>query len=708
VFLCTVFKERSTSQTVVGDGSSSSLVAITGLTPVSGSTLPAFSGTAPALTSAGDCFTLASGNTIRGVNIGNTGGYALISAVNIGTASVTETSITGNGGLFSLTGGGTFNAGFNTLTSTGHTAAIIDLVNTGGTITNSAGSISHATAAAITVNISGGAPTLTYTGGITKTAGGRVISVATTTGGTVTFNGIVTQSVAAGTGIIVNNAAGNVAFTTLNLGATTPLTSTAVTLTGNTGTISSTAGTISTTNATAININGPAGLTPLAMMLTSVSANGGANGIFIQNTSGSFTIAGTGTAGSGGTIQNTTGADGSTNGIGIRLSTTTNIALNHMQINDHPNFAIFGQSVVGFTMNNSIVSGANGTNAGLDEGSIRFLGLTGSATISNSTLSGALENNFTLINTVGTLNRITFTNVTFGAMSTADGNDNLYVRSENTAVVNVTVQNSAFTSARGDIMQLQSRNNGTLDLIFTGNTISNNHPGIATGGGGITIDNDAGTMTLNMSGNSFRDSIGHAVLIINGGALGSLIGTFANNTIGVPGVANSGSLEGDGLKLHHWGGGGPFTMAVTNNQVYQYNNQGIHVQAGAGLVESGNFNVTITGNTIANPGNNPAIGLIFQGLHLNSGVTPGDSFQVCMNIQNNTMTNSGRNGGDDFRLRQRQSTTVRLPGYGGANDNTVAVVAFVQGNNVVPASGSAAVDILSGGGFVGGAACALP
>ncbi|HRF98910.1 MAG TPA: hypothetical protein PLZ51_27055, partial [Aggregatilineales bacterium] len=80
-----------------------------------------------------------------------------------------------------------------------------------------AGSITHNTANS-TVDINGGNPTFTYTGNITKTAGGYVVSVLNTTGNTVAFNNTVEQIVTTGQGITVNAVAGNVTFNTLNLG----------------------------------------------------------------------------------------------------------------------------------------------------------------------------------------------------------------------------------------------------------------------------------------------------------------------------------------------------------------------------------------------------------------------------------------------------------------------------------------------------------
>ena len=62
----------------------------------------------------------------------------------------------------------------------------------------------------------------------------------------------------------------------------------------------------------------------------------------------------------------------------------------------------------------------------------------------------------------------------------------------------------------------------------------------------------------------------------------------------------------------------------------------------------------------------------------------------------------------DIRLRQRFNTTIRLPGYGGANNDTTAVDSFVAGNNAGADVSSAHNVGGGGGGFVGGAACPTP
>ena len=223
---------------------------------------------------------------------------------------------------------------------------------------------------------------------------------------------------------------------------------------------------------------------------------------------------------------------------------------------------------------------------------------------------------------------------------------------------------------------------------------------------------------MNLDTNTFRDAVGHGVLIVKDDGTGTQNIKFNNNTIGVAAVANSGSLEGSTLKIQQVGdaaGTGTQNISITNSQFHQYNNDAVLLQTGAGVVRDGNFNATVTGNTVSDPGNNPSIALPVQGVNLNGGVTPGDSFAICLQLggagalkNDLDSAQSPVNGGGDYRLRQRQSTTVRLPGYGGAATDTAAVVTFANGNNTVSGSGTATVNSPPGGGFVGGAACPTP
>src|SRR5262249_50299482 len=143
-------------------------------------------------------------------------------------------------------------------------------------------------------------------------------------------------------------------------------------------------------------------------------------------------------------------------GIGIYLNSTKDVQLAGMQINDHQNYGILGNNVAGMTLDRVVVNGLNGTSVGgLGEGSAYFTGLTGSATVSNSTFTGGIYDAFHVFNNGGqTLNRITITGSTFATNAAAgnQSNDALVFQATN-GTFNATVQSSTFTSARGDLFQ---------------------------------------------------------------------------------------------------------------------------------------------------------------------------------------------------------------------------------------------------------------
>ena len=285
------------------------------------------------------------------------------------------------------------------------------------------------------------------------------------------------------------------------------------------------------------------------------------------------------------------------------LDNTSNVSLTRVWVHDCQNFGIRGTSVTAFTLANSVVNstggGWNGTNAtgGVEESSISFDGLTVSATISNSSVSGGFTDNIRVVNTSGTLNRLTMDTLTLGAVHNGAaidgsqdlGDDSVHLEATGTATMNVTFQNSTETSARGDLFNLNNNGTGSVDLIFNNNHLSNNYIRIATGGGGVSMGtNGTGGFTYSLTNSTFRDVHGQGLLITHASAGNAWMieAKYPGNTIGVNGVANSGSLEGDAIKLQLVGAvgasGGTFKATLTGNTIQQYNNFGIDMLCGGG------------------------------------------------------------------------------------------------------------------------------
>jgi hypothetical protein len=220
---------------------------------------------------------------------------------------------------------------------------------------------------------------------------------------------------------------------------------------------------------------------------------------------------------------------------------------------------------------------------------------------------------------------------------------------------------------------------------------------------------------MTIDDNTFRDAVGPGVLVVKTTGASVQTGTFTNNDIGVAAATNSGSAEGSALKLQTVGQGND-NWTVTGNTIRGYNNFGVEVLAGGGASASGGaINATITGNTITAPGNTAGtITIPKQAVHLNIGTVPGDTYAACAVISGNSIATGGADGvpatgvNVDVRLRQRQSTTIRLPGYSGSPTDTAAVQAFVAANNPGGTAVLAQVNSPPGGGFTGGAPATCP
>jgi hypothetical protein len=449
--------------------------------------------------------------------------------------------------------------------------------------------------------------------------------------------------------------------------------------------------------------------TALNVTLASVTSTGGSTaGIDLNTTTGSFEVTGgsdtsVGGDGSGGAISGKTGTDATNNGIGVLLNNATNVTLRRMQLNDFANFAIRGTTVAGFVLANSTINGVNGTSAADDEGSVRFTNLLGSADITDSVLSGGLEDNVKIVNDTSTLNRLTVDNTTINANSTALGNDGILVIANSSATVNVSVTNSTLTSARGDLFQTAANGSSTMDIVFTNNTVTNSHTNIVSGGGGLTFSGGgSSTVTYDISDNTMRDALGHALNVFMGtGGSADWDGTIDNNDIGAAAVSGSGSEQAHGINVEAQGSGNHKT-SITNNDIVEFGDRGIALFAIDG---SATLDATVTSNTISQPfGSFPQ-----EAIYGQSGAVSTYTNVLCAGISSNSFVGASGAFNDDFRLRQRKNTTFRLPGYGGAAGDTAAVVAFVQGNNTGTPTGSASVDFPgSGNGFTGGDACDLP
>jgi hypothetical protein len=489
--------------------------------------------------------------------------------------------------------------------------------------------------------------------------------------------------------------------------------------------------TISATTGQGLNVTdttiGSSGITFRSISAGTGSGSAGA-GIILDNTGnsgGSFQVTGldgvdAGTdpdAGSGGTIQHKTGADitdtnlpaniSGTSGVGIFLRSTRNINLAGMQLNDFDNYAIFGSSVVNFTLTSSTINGVNGTNPNNKDAAFAFQNLTGSASVTKTTIQGGIFDNVRVVNNTGTLDRITFDEFTEGPMDSgiSNGNDGMHFQAQGSAVMKVTIEDSSLLSARGDLLQFDLQSTAVGDLVFRRNTVDNQHPNVVTGGGGLTLSgggtsNATPTMTYDIgsgagNGNTFAGARGSMLLIIFQTGSGSATGRIENNTFG--NASKNCSSEATCIEVRTEGRAGQTTF-INNNNLQKYGGQGMYfefdgINTGGSTGTIGQLNATVTNNTIQTP---LAAGTTTSaGIHINFGATSSptaDTYIGCADIQNNNAQNAGDesspSAGSDYVLRQRANTTIRLPGYTGGNSDNAAVTTYIRNRNANGASSS--------------------
>jgi hypothetical protein len=714
----------------------------------------------------GNTLTLANDVVVNGIDMSTTTNSALVGASTTGLSVTVRNLTTSTGTVLNLSGAthptGTVSLTKVTASGSGSGSVHFSLTNVDATVsvTDTTSSLAGAGTNTKAIDISGGTGSFTYPGTISNTGSGTNgggISVASKTGSsTVTLSGTtITLNTGANTAF---NMSGNSSGTTVNINPAGGGSGLDITTTSGTGfnatgggtiSVQGSGNTISSGTGTALNVTsttiGASGLT-----FQSISANGGTNGIVLSSTgsSGGLTVTGTTGStskdGSGGTIQNMTGADASpvqnaTVGIGVYMNNTRDVSLNHMNLHDFSNYAVIGTTVTNFTMTYSVVSGTNGTSqSGVGEGAVYFTGLSGSATIDHSDFSGGATDTFHVFNDGSqTLNRITITNCSF-AMTNTTGSDAIGFQATG-GTFNATIQSSTITAARSDLFQLNLLGTVTSDLVFggasaaLGNTLTNSNTNIVSGGGGVTIGGGGSTnnvtFTYNISHNSISGSHG-AVLAVSKGTSGvgggftggSFTGTIDSNTIGTQGVTGSGSTQGEGIAVFHDGtgtGGGTSNTTITNNHV-----SGVVGSRGAidVFVHNGNLaqmTAVVQGNTIDTLDQTNS----FAGMYLQTGSNTGaggDNNKSCLTIGGTTAAlknniDLGANAGGalvaGIVVEQEGVSRVGLldtPNYSGAVYSDANVQTFVSNLNTVT-NGNGALNTFafhdssspSGGGYFG-------
>ena len=378
-----------------------------------------------------------------------------------------------------------------------------------------------------------------------------------------------------------------------------------------------------------------------------------------------------------------------------------------MVLHDFQNFGIRGFSVNGFTLANSTInatgSAKNGTSDAANEGSMKFgtddlvsNGLTGTASITNSSIEDGFENNFEVFNHTGSLN-LTVTGSTFRDTSTVGpGNAGLRLQADGTANITATITTSSFIANRARGIQVINQGSGTVDVdigtagvagsggTFTDNTIAID---IDQNGSGPTNFNilNATFTTANVPTLFGAGGAGSPINIFMGAAASPVQrGLFTGNIVG-NNINNSNSLTGPGINVNITGtdpdGGNIGRFKIDSNIISNVSNFGILVATADG---NATVDATITNNTVSTT----TAGAL-QAIRVNAGATssqagaPGtpDNGTINLDVSGNNTTVDPAAGVTDILIRQRFNTTFRLEDYAGGQTDDAAVAAYLSARN---------------------------
>lgn len=613
-------------------------------------------------------------------------------ATNGGTVNVTTGSISATvAQAVNLNG---IAAGINfTSTSSGGGVNNVALTNVTGTVNLGGGALSGATTGTAFL-VSGGSANIDYNGSITHTANATAITVQNHTGtaggaSTISFDGAITSN-GSSDGISLTNNGGtngtNINFTNTLTIDTSSSGTTGFNATGG-GTVSATGSgsTINSGSGTALNIaNTTIGASNVTFQ--SISANGGVNGIVLNNTgtSGGLIVTGTGSANSGGTIQNTTGD-------AISLTNTSNVSFDRMNIQSTGGSGVNGTQVTNFSFTNGTI--ANAGNAGF-ESAIAFNGsgsglgnnINGTLTVTGNTFTNAFYSGLDVQSDNGTVTNANISNNTIsnpgfsGINLVGTGNASTAFNLNNATIANNTISSSGGNGIQVSIGNSNASGPGAHAGFVTfdglGRPISDPSHIISITGNAVTLD-ATGTNAIivaNSGGNSgsrtqtnfeiknngtvgtpLGSSSGGTVILIGNNGFADMAGVVDNNVIVATHTPNfaggNGIAGGNGVA----GAGNAWTpnlnLSVTNNTISGTDGNGILL---VGRGTSGIFDLKIANNNVSAPVN--AGGSARQGIRVDAGNASSANDQVFLNIFGNT--SAGSNGAAGIGVRKQGTNSA--------------------------------------------------
>ncbi|MEO8669973.1 MAG: tandem-95 repeat protein [Tahibacter sp.] len=597
---------------LIGDGSGSTLAAISGVTPVAASSFPAFSGTAPTFTCAADCVTLAGAgvgnNTLRGFTVANSA--TDVAGTNFGTLTVAEVTLNGTGRTLNLdTGVLAGNLLSATSTSSATQGMLLQSVSGNlnlGNTTIAASALQGILISATTANLNFGTTTVS--------AGTDGISVQNGTSGTRTFvSADITTT--AGIGLLLNGA-GNL---TIISGIINTTNRAAIDATGaNALNVALTSATSTNSTGKGINLDGA---TTGSLVINGGSISGSTNEAFDLNLgSAAITYAGTISKTSAGRLVEVTNRTAGTvllsgnlsstgTSTGINIGTNTGGTINFTGstktlttgASNAVTLATNGGTSINFTGGGLVINTTSGQGFAATGGAT---GVTVQGTGNTIVSTTGIALNF-VSTTIGAVGAAPDSGLRFQSISAgtgASGPTNGIVLNTTGALGALTVTGTGVTAGSGGTIQ-RTASNGVLAISTNNLTLSNMNlpnnaqsqtvPGSSTScGGDLRAGNNlscVAALNLQTVSNATLTNMsvtGSGQVGINGNGVSALV--ISGSTI----TGNGNEGFENGLTLQNLSG----TSSITNTIIRDNAARQLHV----GNIVNSSLTLTITGTRTNN------------------------------------------------------------------------------------------------------------
>ncbi len=421
----------------------------------------------------------------------------------------------------------------------------------------------------------------------------------------------------------------------------------------------------------------------LDVTLDAVSANGGANGIRLVNTTGGLAVTGNGgISGSGGTVT-------ATSGDGIHLENASNLSLSHMWILSCAGNGVGGTSVNGFALSGAWMA-SNGNAA--SEAGIALDNLSGLAAVNSSRVEHSYEDNIRLTQTTGILDLTLDDTILNSGASPGPGGDGLEIITPvgSTAQVVLRVQNSTINGHTESGLVTNFRGSSSQDVTIVGSTFSWN------GSGALLATADDSDLSFAIGShaagesNIWQNNQAGAISIVAGSTSTTNVhvsGAINENTVGTAGVANSGTTSGAGIGIDIRGMA-EAVVEVSRNLVYRTAGPGIRGRARLG--EATLLGLTLGLNGVGEVGVSSAEAV--HGIDLASSETA----TLCLSAENNE--SAGNAAGSGFSLARTTTSIFRVSPWNPAanldNAQVTTLLDVTTGNN-------GTIGLVSDAGFAG-------